>query len=93
MLVPILGNRYLLDALVIHIYKNVSYWKFLLITKRVVVLLYRYSSQTPDEFDSFINNSEKLIIDIYSRKVDSAAMVEDFYAKSCNWSINDTKNT
>ena len=31
-----LGNRYLLDALVMHIYKNVLYWKFLLITKRVM---------------------------------------------------------
>ena len=32
-----LGNRYLLDALVMHIYKNVLYWKFLLITKRVML--------------------------------------------------------
>ena len=35
--VCMLGNRYLLDALVIHIYKNVLYWKFLLITKRVML--------------------------------------------------------
>ena len=35
--VRILGNRYLLDALVIHIYKNFFYWKFLLITKRAML--------------------------------------------------------
>ena len=32
-----LGNHYLLDALVMHIYKNVLYWKFLLITKKVML--------------------------------------------------------
>ena len=79
------SNTYLQECLILEVSINNK--------KGYVVLLYRYSSQTPDEFDSFINNSEKLIIDIYSRKVDSAAMVEDFYAKSCNWSINDTKNT
>ena len=35
--VHILGNRYLLDALEIHVYKNVLYWKFLLITKRAML--------------------------------------------------------
>ena len=43
-----------------------------------------------DEFDSFINDFEKLIIDIYSRKADFVLMIGDFNAKSCNWSINDT---
>ena len=38
--VRILGNHYLLDALVIHIYKNVLYWKFLLITERVMLFQY-----------------------------------------------------
>ena len=37
MYVHTLENRYLLDALVMHIYKNVLYWKFLLITKRVML--------------------------------------------------------
>ena len=32
--VRMLGDRYLLDALVIHIYKNVLYQKFLLIKKK-----------------------------------------------------------
>ena len=31
-------NSYLLDALVMHIYKNVLYWKFLLITNSVILL-------------------------------------------------------
>ena len=35
--VLILWNRYLLDSLVILTYKNVLYWKFVLITKRVVL--------------------------------------------------------
>ena len=68
-----LGNRYLLDALVMHIYKNVLYWKFLLTTKRV--MLYQSPSQKPDEF-------EKPIIDIYSRKADFVLIVGDFNAKS-----------
>ena len=75
-----LGNPYLLDALVMHIYKNVLYWKLLLTTKRV--MLYRSPSQKPDEFDPFINNFEKPIIDIYSRKADFVLIVGDFNAKS-----------
>ena len=46
--------------------------------------------QTPDKFDSFINNFEKLMIDIHSRKADFVLMIGDFNAKSCNLSINDT---
>ena len=40
------------------------------------------------EFDSFINNFEKLIIDIYSWKSDFVLMIGDFNAKFCKWSIN-----
>ena len=59
--------------------------------KGYVVSLYRSSGQTPDEFDSFINNLENLIIDIYNRKADFVLMViGDFNAKSCNSSTNDT---
>ena len=58
--------------------------------KDYVVSLYRSPSQTPDEFDSFSNNLEKLITDIYSRKADFVMMIGDFNAKSYNWSINDT---
>ena len=35
--VHILGNRYQLDALVMHVYENVLYWKFLLITNRIML--------------------------------------------------------
>ena len=82
----ILGNQCLLDALVIHIYKSDLYWEFLLITKRkgYVVSLYRSPGQTPDEFDSFINNLGNLIIDIYSLKADFVLMIDDFNGKSCN---------
>ena len=36
--VRVLGNRYLLDVLVTHIYKNLLCWKFLLITKMAIVI-------------------------------------------------------
>ena len=43
-----------------------------------------------DEFDCFINDFEKLIIDVYSRKADFVLVIGDFNVKSCNWSIDDT---
>ena len=49
-----------------------------------------FCTSTPDEFDSFINNLEKLAIDIYSGKADFVLMIGDFNAKSCNWWTNDT---
>ena len=76
------SNAYLQECLILEISINNK--------KGYVVSLYRSPSQTPDEFDSFINNFEKLIIDIYSRKADFVLMIGDFNAKSCNWSINDT---
>ena len=63
--------------------QNVLYWKFLLITKRgYVVSLYRSPSQTPVEFEPYINNFEKLIIDIYSRKADFVLVIGDINVKS-----------
>ena len=79
-----LSNTYLQECLILEISINNK--------KGYVLSLYRSPSQTPSEFDSFINNLEKLIIDIYSRKADFAVMIGDFNAKSCNWSINDTTN-
>ena len=58
--------------------------------KGYVISLYQSPSQTPDEFDSFIKNLKKLIIDIYSRKADFVLMIGDFNVKSSNWSTNDT---
>ena len=58
--------------------------------KGYVISVYQSPSQTPDEFDSFIKNLKKLIIDIYSRKADFVLMIGDFNVKSTNWSTNDT---
>ena len=55
-----LSNTYLQECLILEISVNNK--------KGNVALLHRSLSQTPDEFDSFINNLGKLIIDIYSRK-------------------------
>ena len=56
--------------------------------KGYIVSLYRSPSQITEEFESFINSFEELIIDIYSRKADFVLMIDDFNDKSCNWSIN-----
>ena len=80
--VKCLSNVYLQECLILEISINNK--------KDYVVSLYRSPSQTPDEFDSFSNNLEKLITDIYSRKADFVMMIGDFNAKSYNWSINDT---
>ena len=77
-----LNNTYLQECPVLEIYINNK--------KSYFVSLYLLPSQTPDELYSFINNLEKLIIDIYSRKADFVLIIGDFNAKSCNWSINDT---
>ena len=51
-----LNNAYLQECFVLEISVNKK--------KGYVVSLYRSTSQRPDEFDSFINNFEKLVIDI-----------------------------
>ena len=77
-----LSSTYLQECLILKISVNNK--------KGYVVSLYRSPGQTPDEFDSFINNLENLIIDTYSQKEDFVLMIGDFNAKSCNWSTNDT---
>ena len=77
-----LSNTYLQESLILKISINIR--------KDYVVSLYRSLSQTPDEFGSFINNLQKLIANIYSRKADFVLMIGDFHAKSYKWSINDT---
>ena len=52
------SNAYLQECLILEISINNK--------KGYVVSLYRSPSQTLDEFDSFFNNFEKLIIDIYN---------------------------
>ena len=82
MYVPTLEDHYLLDALALHIYKKVVYWKLLLLTKRLMLFYYIIDllEKNPDVFDSF-NNLKKLIIDIYSRKADFVLMIGDINAK------------
>ena len=77
-----IGNAYLQECLILEISINNK--------KGYVASLYPSPGQTPDEFDSIINDLEKLIIDTYSRKADFVLMIGDFNAQSCNWSINDT---
>ena len=47
-------------------------------------------SQTVDEFDSFIINLEKLVVDISSRNPYFALITGDFHAISTDSSVNDT---
>ena len=70
-----LSNAYLQECLILEISINNR--------KSFVFSLYRSPSQMPDKFDSFFNDFEKLIIDIYSRKADFLLMIGDFNTKSC----------
>ena len=65
--VTCLSNAYLQECLILEISINNQ--------KGYVISLYRSLGQTPDEFYSFINNLEKLLTDIYSRKSDFVLMM------------------
>ena len=58
--------------------------------KGYVITLYRSPSQTSDEFQSFISNLEKLLININSFDPRFVILLGDFNAKSKPWSVNDT---
>ena len=58
--------------------------------KDYVVTLYRSPSQGSDEFDSFISNLEKLLINITIFDRHFGILFGDFNAKSKSWSANDT---
>ena len=58
--------------------------------KVYVITLYRSPSQTSDEFQSFISNLEKLLININSFDPHFVILLGDFNAKSKSWSNNDT---
>ena len=62
----------------------------LVIKKSYVIALYRSPSQTPDEFDSFINKLHKLLVNITSYDAHFVILLCDFNAKSKSWSVNDT---
>ena len=54
------------------------------------VSLYRSPSQTSDEFNSFITNLEKIVVDIFRSNPHFLLLIGDFNAKSTDWSSNDT---
>ena len=57
--------------------------------KGYVITLYRSPSQTSDEFQSFISNLEKLLININSFDPHFVILLGDFNAKSKSWSVKD----
>ena len=77
-----LSNSYLKECLILEVSIN---------NKRgYVALLYRSPSQTSDEFDSFITNLEKNVVDISRSNPHFLLLIGDFNSKSSNWSSNDT---
>ena len=58
--------------------------------KGYVITLYRFPSQTFGEFQFFICNLEKLLININSFDSHFVILLGEFNAKSKWWSINDT---
>ena len=58
--------------------------------KGCVITLYRSPSQGYNEFQFFISNLEKLLININSFDLNSVILLGDFNAKSKSWSVNDT---
>ena len=77
-----MSNSYLKECLILDVSIN---------NKRgYVVSLYRSPSQTPDEFDSFITNLEKVVVDISRINPHFLLLIGDFNPRSSNWSSNDT---
>ena len=59
----------------------------------IVSVIYRFPSQNSDEFDLFLSNFEKLVIDIKHRKPYLSVMTGDFNARSSFWRSNDINTT
>ena len=58
--------------------------------KSYVITIHRSFSQTSDEFESFISNLEKLLINITSFDPHFVILLGNFNAKSKSWSVKDT---
>ena len=58
--------------------------------KGYIIILYWSPSQTSVEFDYFVSNLEKLLINITSFDSHFVILLGDFNAKSISWSVNDT---
>ena len=77
-----LPNSYLKEYLILEVSIN---------NKRgYVVSLYRSPSQASDEFDSFLANLEKIVVNISRSNPHFLLLIGDFNAKCSNWSTNDT---
>ena len=57
--------------------------------KVIVSVICRSSSQNNDQFDLFLSNFEKLIIDTKNCKPYLSVITGDFNARSCSWWSND----
>ena len=76
-----LPNSYLKECLILEVSIN---------NKRAyIVSLHQSPSQTSDEFDSFITNLEKIVVDISRGNPHFLLLIGDFNANSSNWSSND----
>ena len=80
--VSCLLNPYLKECLIFEVSINNN--------RGYVVSMYRSASQTYDDFNSFITNLEKLVVDVSSNNPHFILMIGNFNAKSSNWSSNDT---
>ena len=77
--VKCLSNSYLKECLILEVSIN---------NKRgYVVSLYRSPNQTPDEFDSFITNLEKIVVDISRSNPHFLLLIGDFNARSSDTTI------
>ena len=61
--------------------------------KVIVSVIYRSPCQNNNEFDLFLSNFEKLIIDTKNRKPYLSVITGDFNARSSSWWSNDTNTT
>ena len=65
----------------------------LLNKKCYVITIYRSPSQNTEEFEEFLQNFEKLLLDISKRKPFMTIILGDFNARSTAWWADDTTNT
>ena len=71
-------------------FKEALFLEMSYINKKVIVsVIYRFSSQNNDDFDSFISNFQHLFSDINKRKPPLSVIIDDFNARSSSWWSND----
>ena len=83
--VRVISLPYLKEALLLEMTYN---------NKKVIVsVIYRSPSQNNSEFDLFLSNFEKLLIDINKRKPFLSVITRDFNARSSSWWPKDINTT